>query len=376
MRTWSRRSGARRCAAVLIGTLFGVCTVVLDLAAVVAGLFDSRHVRRVVGLERRRLGLLLGEPPAGQPTGRRASGYLSLRMALGLLGGVVLTLLGSGVVVGAALVYGASTGAAVPLVDAPEPGQISWKTVVVVVLPGVVFAFLTVQGLLGVRRAEAWAWRVLARPASGELAERVAQLTTTRAEVAEVVDEERRRIERDLHDSVQQRVVALSIVLARVNRETDTDVRADLHRRALAETGHLLGELRDVSWRIYPAMLARDGLHATLEALADRTPLPTRLDIDLPTRPPRPIESACYFTASEAVTNAIKHSGAGMLEISAGYTGDTLWLRVSDDGCGGADPTGHGLSGIAARIKALDGTFTVVSPAGGPTTITVEVLCG
>ncbi|WP_459549387.1 sensor histidine kinase [Nocardia sp. X0981] len=376
MSTWSRPGGARRCAAVLSGTLFGVGTVVLDLAAVVAGLFDPRHVRRVVGLERRRLGLLLGEPPAGEPSGRRAAGYLSLRIGLGSLGGVVLTLLGAGIVVGTALVYGASTGAAVPVLDAPEPGQISWKTVAVVVPPGMVFAFLAVQGLLGVTRAEAWAWRVLARPAPDELAERVAQLTTTRAEVAEVIDEERRRIERDLHDGVQQRVVALSILLGRVNRETDLGVRAELHRRALTETGHLLGELRDVSWRIYPAMLARDGLPATLEALADRTPLPTRLDIDLPVRPPRPVESACYFTASEAVTNSIKHSGAGTLEISARYTGDTLWLRVGDDGCGGADPAGHGLSGIAARIKALDGTFTVVSPAGGPTTITVEVPCG
>ncbi|WP_063060167.1 sensor histidine kinase [Nocardia sienata] len=375
MRTLPQR-GARRCAAVLIGTALGVGTVVLDLAAAVAGLFGPRHPRRVIALERRRLSLLLGETPAGEPTGRRAVGYLSLRIALGLLGGVMLTLLGAGVVVGAALVYGASTGAAVPVVDATEPGQISWKAVVVALVPGLIFAFLTVQGLLGVIRAELWAWQVFALPGAGELAERVARLTTTRAEVTEVIDEERRRIERDLHDGVQQRVVALSIILARVNRETDTGVRADLHRRAQAETGQLLDDLRDVSWRIYPAMLARDGLHATLEALADRTPLPTRLDIDLPARPPRPVESACYFTASEAITNAIKHSGAATLEIAVGRTGDTVWLRVHDDGCGGADPAGHGLSGIAARIHALDGTFTVDSPAGGPTTITAEVPCG
>ncbi|MGA6203543.1 sensor histidine kinase [Nocardia testacea] len=367
---------ARRCVAVLIGILLGVGMVVPDLAATIYGLISAHAVRRVVGVEKRRLGLLLGAPPNGEPTGRRAVGYLGVRVVLGLLGGVISALLGAGVVVGMALVYGASTGAAVPVVDATEPGQITWKTVGVVLLPGVVFVFLIAQGLWGVTRAEAWAWRVFARPGTGELAERVARLTATRAEMTEVIDEERRRIERDLHDGVQQRVVALSIVLARVDRETDPGVRADLHRRARAETGHLLDDLRDVSWRIYPAMLARDGLPATLEALADRTPLPTRLAVDLPARPNRSIESACYFAASEAITNAIKHSGAGSLEIAVGHTGDTLWLRVRDDGHGGADPAGHGLSGIAARIHALDGTFTVDSPVGGPTTIAAEVPCG
>lgn len=375
MRTFPQR-GARRCAAVLIGILLGVATVVLDLAAVVSGLFVAHSPRRVVRLEQRRLGLLLGAAPAGEPTGRRALGYLSVRIALGLLGGVVSALLCAGVVIAVALVYGASTGAAVPVVDATEPGQISWKTVAFVLLPGMVFAFLTVQGLLGVVRAEVWAWRVFALPGTGELAERVARLTATRAEMAEIIDEERRRIERDLHDGVQQRVVALSIVLARVDRETDAGVRADLHRRARAETGQLLDDLREVSWRIYPAMLARDGLPATLAALADRTPLPTRLVVDLPARPPRSVESACYFTVSEAITNAIKHSGAAALEITVGRTGDSLWLRVRDDGHGGADPAGHGLSGIATRIHALDGTFTVDSPAGGPTIITAEVPCG
>lgn len=374
MRMFSQR-GARRCAGVLIATVLGVGTVVPDLAAAVAGLFGPRPLRYVVALERRRLGLLLGKRPAGEPTGRRAVGYLSLRIALGLLGGVILALLGAGLVVGGALVYGAWTGAAVPVVDATEPGQVRWKTVLVVLLPGLIFAFLTVQGLLGVTRAELWAWRSFVKPGAGELAERVARLTTTRAEVTEVIDEERRRIERDLHDGVQQRVVALSIMLARADRETDAAMRADLHQRARAETGQLLDELREVSWRIYPAMLARDGLHATLEALADRTPLPTRLEIDLPARPPRPVESACYFTASEAITNAIKHSGASALEIMVGHAGDTIRLRIRDDGRGGADPTGHGLSGIAARIHALDGTFTVDSPVGGPTTITAEVPC-
>ncbi|WP_280401972.1 sensor histidine kinase [Nocardia carnea] len=372
MRTYSPRAGARRCAAFLLG----VCGIAPDLAGAVAGLFVPRWARPVLEWERRRLGVLFADAPAGEPAGRRGAGYLGVRVMLGLLSGVVITLLGAGIVVAAGVIYGASTGAAVPILDAPDPGQITWKTAIVVALPGVVFAFLTVHGLLGIVRAERWAWQFFSRPGSGELAERVARLTSTRTEMSEVLDEERRRIERDLHDGVQQRVVALSITLARVERESDAGVRAGLHRRALAETGQLLDELREVSWRIYPAMLARDGLHATLEALADRTPLPIRLSVDLPVRAPRPVESACYFTVSEAVTNAIKHSGATALEIAAGRHGDTLWLRIRDDGCGGADPTGHGLAGIATRINSLDGTLTIDSPIGGPTTIAVEVPCG
>ncbi|MFD4428592.1 sensor histidine kinase, partial [Nocardia sp. NPDC058497] len=270
----------------------------------------------------------------------------------------------------------APPGAAVPIIDATEPGQVTWASVMVLALPGAVLCFLAVQGLLGGVRAEAWCLRRSTRPGQDELAQRVAQLTTTRAEVIEVIDDERRRIERDLHDGVQQRVVALSILLGRVEREADEDQRGELHRRAIAETGHILDELREVSWRIYPAMLARDGLHAALEALADRTPLPTRLDYALTERAPRPVESACYFTASEAITNAIKHSGAETIAVDVERDGPLVRLRVRDDGNGGADPSGHGLAGIATRVTALDGTMRVDSPPGGPTIVTVEVPCG
>ncbi|MEV4152015.1 histidine kinase [Nocardia salmonicida] len=365
-----------RVAAAVTGYLLGVLTVPLDLLGVLAVPIAAGLTDRIARVEHRRLTRLLGVRSTGAPKGARAAGYLAARALVGVLGALVLALSGLGVVVAVAVVYGASTGDAVPIIDATEPGQVSWATVTVLALPGAVLCFLAVQGLLGVVRAEAWCLRRSTRPGQDELAQRVAQLTTTRAEVVEVIDDERRRIERDLHDGVQQRVVALSILLGRMDRAADEEVRGELQRRAIAETGHILDELREVSWRIYPAMLARDGLRAALEALADRTPVPTRLTVDLDERAPRPVESACYFTASEAITNAIKHSGATAIDVAVERDDRTVRLRVHDDGQGGADPTGHGLTGIATRVTALDGTMTVDSPSGGPTIITVEVPCG
>ncbi|MEU4411819.1 sensor histidine kinase [Nocardia salmonicida] len=365
-----------RVAAAVAGYLLGVLTVPLDLLGVLAVPIAAGLTDRIARVEHRRLTRLLGVRSTGAPKGARAAGYLAARALVGVLGALVLALSGLGVVVAVAVVYGASTGDAVPIIDATEPGQVSWATVTVLALPGAVLCFLAVQGLVGVVRAEAWCLRRSTRPGQDELAQRVAQLTTTRAEVVEVIDDERRRIERDLHDGVQQRVVALSILLGRMDRAADEEVRGELQRRAIAETGHILDELREVSWRIYPAMLARDGLRAALEALADRTPVPTRLTVDLDERAPRPVESACYFTASEAITNAIKHSGATAIDVAVERDDRTVRLRVRDDGQGGADPTGHGLTGIATRVTALDGTMTVDSPSGGPTIITVEVPCG
>ncbi|MGW6422045.1 sensor histidine kinase [Nocardia sp. NPDC055053] len=372
----SSAARSSRTAAVIGGYLLGVVTVPLDLLGVLAAPISPALTDRIASMEHRRLTRLLGVRSNGVPRGPRAAGYLAARALVGTLGALVLALSGLGVVVAVAVVYGAATGAAVPIIDATEPGQVTWASVMVLALPGAVLCFLAVQGLLGIVRAEAWCLRRSTRPGQDELAQRVAQLTTTRAEVIEVIDDERRRIERDLHDGVQQRVVALSILLGRMDRASDEAGRGELRRRAIAETGHILDELREVSWRIYPAMLARDGLRAALEALADRTPVPTRLTVDLDERAPRPVESACYFTASEAITNAIKHSGATAIEVGVEREGPLLRLSVRDDGRGGANPDGHGLAGIATRVTALDGTMRVDSPPGGPTIVTVEVPCG
>ncbi|PXX71017.1 signal transduction histidine kinase [Nocardia tenerifensis] len=370
-------TGARRvrqAAFVLGGLALGVATVPIDLVTVLGSAVSARSARAAITVERRRLALF-GVQLRGTPDGHRAVGYLVTRALLGMLTGLIGLLLGAGIVIAVSLVIGAATGAAVPIFDANEPGQVTWMTVAVLVLPGVALFYLAVQGLAGMVGTETRVWNAFARPSSGALAQRVDQLTATRADIIDAIDEERRRIERDLHDGVQQRVIALSILLARGERESDRQRQADLRRRALAETRHILADLREVSWKIYPAMLARDGLRSALEALADRTPLPTVLDYRLARRPPRPVESACYFTASEAITNAIKHAGARRIDLTVAGADSLLIMTVRDDGCGGADPAGLGLAGIASRITALDGVVAIDSPPGGPTTIRVEVPC-
>lgn len=374
--TATRLRGTARLALGAAGLLLGVLTVPVDLAGVAGNPFAPRLTRAVMALERYRLGTLCGAELHGRPAGARALGYLALRVLLGLLAGVILALIGIGVVVAVSVVVGAATGGAVPLFDAPEPGRVTWTTAAALVLPGALLCFLAVQGLVGVIGLEARAWNLYARPGSDELEQRVVQLTSTRIKIIDAIDDERRRIERDLHDGVQQRVIALGILLGRAERAGASEQRDELHRRALAETGNILSELREVSMRIYPAMLARDGLHSALEALVDRTPVPIRLDFQPTRRAPRPVESACYFTASEAVTNVIKHASAHRIDLTVTEDAGLLRLVVRDDGCGGADPAGHGLSGIASRITAIDGTIAIDSPVGGPTTIRVEVPCG
>ncbi|WP_194814711.1 sensor histidine kinase [Nocardia sp. XZ_19_385] len=367
--------GARRAGQVAMGLGLSVLMIPVDLAGALGGLFSPRASGPVVALEQARLAQLASAGLRGRPAGPRAAGYLAVRALVGALTAIILAMIGAGIVVTVSVLIGAATGGAVPLMDAPEPGRVTWTTVAVLMLPGLVLGYLGGQGLVGLVGMEVRLWNLFSRPGSGELEQRVVRLTSARAEVIDAIDEERRRIERDIHDGVQQRVVALSILLGRAERETEPGERADMHRRALAETRNILDDLRAVSWRIYPAMLDRDGLRSALDALADRTPVPTHVDYRVTQRPPRLVESACYFTASEAITNVIKHAAAQRVDIAVTQGAGLLTMVVRDDGHGGADPMGHGLSGIAARITALDGTMAIDSPAGGPTTIRVEVPC-
>ena len=195
---------------------------------------------------------------------------------------------------------------------------------------------------------------------------RIVELTSTRSGVVEVIDGERRRIERDLHDGVQQRGVALAMLLGRARHTGDRAVAADLVGRAYTEARELIEEIREVAWRIYPTALDELGLHAALAGVAERSPIPVAVHYRLATRPRSEVETALYFVAREAITNAIKHSGAHDVLVVVSDNGVT----ISDDGRGGADPAGPGLRGLAHRVAALDGTFEVLSPPGGPTRIT------
>jgi len=166
------------------------------------------------------------------------------------------------------------------------------------------------------------------------------------------------------------------MLLGRARRTGDPDHASDLLRQGHEESQRALEDLREVSWRGYPIALDSDGLHPALEALAERSGVPVHLRVDLPARPPAAIETVVYFVASEAVTNTIKHAAATRIDIEAEQDGDEVRVRITDDGVGGARGSGGGLSGLARRVAAADGEFTVVSPPGGPTVVTAVLPCG
>lgn len=210
------------------------------------------------------------------------------------------------------------------------------------------------------------------------LARRVETLETTRAGAVEEQDAELRRIERDLHDGAQARLVALGMSLGMAEQKFRTDPEGAqlLLAEARAGVAEALRELRDLARGVYPPVLSDRGLGAALASLADRTPLPTTVEVSLDERLAAQIEAAAYFVAAEALANAAKHSDARRVVISVTRHGEMLEVEITDDGRGGADPSGNGLAGLRRRVDALDGTLSVTSPPGGPTTIRAELPCG
>lgn len=213
--------------------------------------------------------------------------------------------------------------------------------------------------------------------ARGRLTRRVALLETTRAGAVEEQDAELRRIERDLHDGAQARLVALGLSLGMAEQRFRSDPEGAERLVAEARMGvaEALRELRDLARGIYPPVLTDRGVGAALATLADRSPLPTTVSVELDGRPPARVETAAYFVAAEALANAAKHSGAGRVDILVRRRDTMLEIEIADDGEGGADASGSGLAGLRRRVEALDGTLTVRSPDGGPTTIRAELPC-
>ncbi|MBB5854741.1 sensor histidine kinase [Amycolatopsis umgeniensis] len=324
--------------------------------------------RALSEVERRRIEKYLGAENATDYTGRRAMTYLVPRCVIGLFSTGIFLLLGYGVVIGTYVAYQKAFG--------EWPGEGSLSDQIATVGLGVLLLFLSAQGLIGIATLERKLARRFFGPSKKEqLRRRVSELATSRAEVVEAVNGERRRIERDLHDGVQQRLVALGMLLGRARRTGDPDHASELLRQAHEESQRALEDLREVSWRVYPIALDSDGLHPALEALAERSGVPVNLRVDLPERPPAAIETVVYFVASEAVTNTIKHAAATRIDIEAERDGDRVRVRITDDGTGGARESGGGLSGLARRVAAADGEFTVDSPLGGPTVVTAVLPC-
>ena len=211
-----------------------------------------------------------------------------------------------------------------------------------------------------------------------ELAGRVEQLTQTRADAVDTAAAELRRVERDLHDGAQARLVALGMNLRAAERLIPTSPQAAmaLVAEARESSARALTELRDLVRGVHPPVLADRGLADAIRALALDTPIRTETDIDLPGRLDPSVESACYFAVAEALANAVKHSGARLVQIRVRHSRDLLRIEVTDDGTGGADPArGTGLQGVERRLGTFDGILAVNSPPGGPTMIIMEVPC-
>ncbi|GAA1529210.1 sensor domain-containing protein [Nocardioides humi] len=226
-------------------------------------------------------------------------------------------------------------------------------------------------------RARARAERgILGHDRVAALAERVERVEESRAETLDHSAAEVRRIERDLHDGAQARIasVGMSVGLAEKLLQTDPQGAAALLREARETTMDALDDLRSVVRGIHPPVLADRGLAGAIEALAVALPVPVAVAVDVP-RLPAPVESAAYFAVAECLANTTKHAAASRAWATGTYDGDRLRLVVGDDGRGGADAAGSGLTGVERRLAAFDGTLAVDSPAGGPTTVRMEVPC-
>ncbi|MGK5552785.1 histidine kinase [Actinomadura kijaniata] len=255
-----------------------------------------------------------------------------------------------------------------------SPGQVARTLVVATAF--LVAGFLSGPSLL--RAHGRWAAALLGPTERSRLALRVAHLTETRAEAVDTSAAELRRIERDLHDGAQARLVAVGMSLGAIEHLLEKD--PDRARALLAQTressARALSELRDLVRGIHPPVLADRGLGDAVRALALDHPLDVEVSADLPGRLPAPVESAAYFAVAELLANAAKHSGARRVRIDLWHAGGTLRVTVTDDGHGGATlEGGTGLRGVERRIATFDGVLALTSPAGGPTVITLELPC-
>ncbi|CAM5253119.1 histidine kinase [Streptomyces spiroverticillatus] len=205
---------------------------------------------------------------------------------------------------------------------------------------------------------------------------RVSELESDRGVVVDTAAADLRRIERDLHDGAQARLVALAmdLGLAKEKLAQDPEAAAKMVDEAHGEVKVALQELRDLARGIHPAVLTDRGLDAALSAVASRCTVPVQVEVDLPARPAAAIEGIAYFTVSELLQNVSKHAQATRATVDVWETGGRLMLQVSDNGRGGADTSrGSGLAGLGERLDAVDGVLVVDSPAGGPTTVTAEL---
>jgi signal transduction histidine kinase len=271
--------------------------------------------------------------------------------------------------------------------DWPGPRVLSFQVIggvvsaasrpVAELLPVEALAFIAVSAWLA-PRAIPRLGQLLGLGPDADLVQQVRRLTESRADAVDTAASELRRLERDLHDGAQARLVALGMHLRAAERliPTSPDAALALVAEARESSARALTELRELVRGAHPPVLADRGLGAAISALALDTPMRVETDVQLPGRLPAPIETACYFAVAELLTNAVKHAGATQARISLAHADGTLRVVVTDFGTGGADPSrGSGLAGIEKRLAAFDGILAIISPVGGPTMCVLEVPC-
>jgi signal transduction histidine kinase len=212
---------------------------------------------------------------------------------------------------------------------------------------------------------------------STDQTERITELEQSRARVVDAAEAERRRIERDLHDGAQQRLVSLAMNLGRAKARfaDDPDGAREIIEQAHTEAKEALAELRNLVRGVHPPVLSDRGLDAAISGLAALCPVPVTVHADTGPRPPVSAEAIAYFVVAEALTNVAKHAHASRADVSVTRHGDVLRVLIRDDGAGGANPHGQGLAGLADRLAGVDGRLSVRSPDGGPTVIEAELPC-
>jgi signal transduction histidine kinase len=361
--------------------LLGLATAVVTLVALPL-LILPVLARAWADWHRQRAARLLGAPAAPPPGALRDIAWLPVHVAAGGALGVAAVLCAGNLVLGVIatplwLVFPADD----PLRLLFELPVTSWGAALTLgPLHVLAFGVLTCWLVPLLARAHArLCLAVLSPPAAERLARRVEVLTATRAGVVDAHGAELRRIERDLHDGTQARLVAIAMRLgvARESLTDDPELVAKLLREAHEGAEEAMTELRDVIHTIYPPILADRGLPGAVTALAARAGVPTAVDIGELGDVPAAVEAAAYFVVAEALTNAAKHAHATRATVRIATADGRLMIEVTDDGTGGADETrGTGITGIRRRAEALDGTARISSPTGGPTIVTVELPCG
>ncbi|MER6106861.1 sensor histidine kinase [Streptomyces hirsutus] len=252
----------------------------------------------------------------------------------------------------------------------------TWPTAFGMAVLGLLLLALGAYALGLAAGARAELTRVLVAPRGGDLDARVVELTRSRVRLVDAFEAERRRIERDLHDGAQQRLVALTMALGLARLDAPPGPLTDQLAKAHGEAGKALEELRELIRGIHPKVLADYGLKAAVDDAADRSVVPVDVRLELSGRLPRAVEAAAYFVVCEALANTARHSGADRAEVTGGHRDGRLFLEIRDDGRGGAEAgEGSGLTGLADRVSVLGGKISLSSPPGGPTLLRVEIPC-